>query len=87
LVIGQYFKSSDSHGVALEEDIEWGDVVFGAGSFAAIGSDFSLTRIFAGWHLDTSKRHELGIGGGIHWPHLGAFVEGEIRINGTSALV
>jgi hypothetical protein len=84
-VIGQYFKSSDSHRVALEEDIQWGDVVFGAGSFAAIGSDFSLTRIFFGWQLDTSERHEIGIGGGIHWLHLGAFVEGEIRINGIPA--
>jgi len=84
-VIGQYFKSSDSHRAVLEEDIEWGDVVFGAGSFAAIGSDFSLTRIFLGWQLDTNKRHEIGIGGGIHWLHIGAFVEGEIRINGTPA--
>ena len=84
-VIGQYFKSSDSHRAVLEEDIEWGDVVFGAGSFAAIGSDFSLTRIFIGRHLDTSKRHEFGIGAGIHWLHLGAFVEGEIRINGIPA--
>jgi hypothetical protein len=84
-VIGQYFRSSDSHRVELEEDIEWGDVVFDAGSFAAIGSDFSLTRIFIGRHLDTSKRHEFGIGAGIHWLHIGAFVEGEIRINGIPA--
>jgi hypothetical protein len=84
-VIGQYFRSSDSHRAVLEEDIEWGDVVFGAGSFAAIGSDFSLTRIFIGRHLDTNERHEFGIGGGIHWLHLGAFVEGEVLINGIPA--
>ncbi len=84
-LIGQYFKSSDSRRTVLEDDVEWGDVVFGAGSFAAIGSDFSLTRIFFGRHFDTSKRHEIGIGGGIHWLHIGAFIEGEIRINGTPA--
>ena len=31
-VIGQYFKSDDTTRAVLEEDIEWGDVVFGAGS-------------------------------------------------------
>ena len=84
-VFGQYFKSTESRGAVLEEDIEWGDVVFNAGSFAAIGYDFSLTRIFVGWQLDTSKRHEIGIGGGIHWLHIGAFIAGEIRVNGTPA--
>ena len=55
------------------------------GSFAATGSDFSLTRIFVGWQLDTSERHEIGIGGGVHWLHIGAFIEGEILINGIPA--
>ncbi len=84
-VIGQYFRSSDGRGAVLEEDIEWGNVVFDAGSFAAIGHDFSLTRMFLGRQLDTSKRHELGIGAGIHWLHIGAFIEGQILINGTPA--
>ncbi len=84
-VIGQYFKSDDTTRVVLEEDIEWGDVVFGAGSNAAIGSDFSLTRIFIGRQLDTRKTHDVGIGGGIHWLHIGAFIEGEILVNGMPA--
>jgi len=83
--IGQYYKSSGGRGVVLEEDIEWGNVVFGAGSFAAMGEDFSLTRIFIGRHLDTRKRHEFGIGAGIHWLHIGAYIEGQILINGTPA--
>ncbi len=45
-IVGQYFKSADSIRAVLEEDIEWGNVVFGAGSNAAVGTDFSLTRIF-----------------------------------------
>jgi hypothetical protein len=69
-LIGQYFASSDSRRAVLEEDVEWGDVVFGAGSFAAIGADFSLTRIFFGRHFDTGKRHEIGVGCGIHWLHV-----------------
>ena len=82
-IVGQYFKSTDSARAVLDEDIEWGDVVFGAGSNAAVGSQFSLTRIFFGRQLNTSKFHDVGIGAGIHWLHIGAFIEGEILINGT----
>ena len=81
-VVGQFFKTSDSATVVLEEDIEWGNVVFGAGSFATAGSDFTLTRIFFGRSLNTGKSHDVGIGGGIHWLHIGSFIEGEILING-----
>ena len=81
-VIGQYFRSSDGHRAVLDEDIEWGDVVFNSGSFAAIGSSFSLSRIFVGRRFKPGKRHDIGVGAGVHWLHLGAFVEGEIRING-----
>jgi len=84
-VLGQYFQSSGSTGVVLEEDIEWGDVVFGAGSFASAGTSFSLTRIFVGRQLNTSKVHDVGIGGGLHWLHIGSFIEGEILVNGTPA--
>ena len=84
-VVGQYFESNDSVGAVLEEDIEWGNVVFGAGSNAAVGTKFSLTRIFFGRQLDTSRIHDIGIGGGIHWLHIGSFIEGEILINGTPA--
>ena len=82
-VVGQYFKSTDSARAVLEEDIEWGNVVFGAGSNAAVGTNFSLTRIFFGRQLDTSKSHDIGIGGGLHWLEMGTFIEGEILINGT----
>ncbi len=82
-VVGQYFRSSDSTRAVLAEDIEWGNVVFGAGSNAAIGTNFSLTRIFFGRQLNTGKSHDFGIGGGIHWFDIGAFIEGTILINGT----
>ena len=84
-VVGQYFRSSDSTRAVLGEDIEWGNVVFGAGSNAAVGTNFSLTRIFFGRQLDTSKSHDIGIGGGLHLFDIGAFIEGEILINGTTA--
>ncbi len=82
-LVGQYFNSTDTYRAVLEEDIEWGDVVFGAGTNAAVGFDFSLTRIFFGRQLNTSESHNVGIGGGLHWLHIGSFVEGTILINGT----
>ncbi len=82
-VVGQYFKSEDSNRAVLGEDIEWGDVVFGAGSNAAVGTNFSLTRIFFGRQLNTGKSHDVGIGGGLHLFDIGAFIEGTILINGT----
>ncbi len=81
-VVGQYFRSSDSTRAVLGEDIEWGNVVFDAGSNAAIGTNFSLTRIFFGRQLDTSKSFDIGIGGGLHLFDIGAFIEGTILING-----
>ena len=82
-IVGQYFKSTDTARVVLEEDVEWGDLVFGAGSNVAVGSQFSLTRIFFARQLNTSNSHDVSIGGGIHWLHFGAFIEGEVLINGT----
>jgi len=84
-LVGQYFDATDSVRRVLEEDIEWGNVVFGAGSNATSGVNFSVTRIFFGRQLDTSKSHDFGIGGGIHWINLGAFIEGEVLINGAPA--
>ena len=84
--VGQYFKAEDGTSAVLKEDIEWGNVVFGAGSNAAIGTTFSLTRFFFGWQFDTSKSHDVGIGGGLHWINMGTLIEGKILINGTPAL-
>jgi len=53
-VVGQYFKSTDSARVVLEEDIEWGNVVFGAGSNAAVGTKFFTNANF----LRTAARYQ-----------------------------
>ena len=82
--LAQYFKSSDSTSRTLSEDIEWRNVVFGAGTGARVGTDLSLTRLFVGRQFNTSsRRHDVGIGGGIHWLSIGAFIEGTIIVNGN----
>ena len=83
--LAQYFKSSDTRRATLAEDVEWGDVVFGAGTNAAVGADLTITRLFVGRQLKTeNRRHEVGIGGGIHWLNTGAFIEGTIIVNGIT---
>ena len=81
-LLAQYFDSSSSTSRFLQEDIQWGDVVFGAGSGASGGTSLEVTRLFFGRHLDTLPDHDLGLGLGIHWLHIGAFIEGTIIANG-----
>ena len=82
--LAQYFKSSDSSSVTLSEDVEWEDVVFGAGTNAVTGTSLSLTRLFVGRHWDISGEHQdLGVGGGIHWLSINAFIEGTIISDGN----
>jgi len=81
-LLTQYFDTSGSRTAVLDEDIEWEDVVFAEGSNATAGQEFSVIRTFFGRRFNTNERHELGIGAGLHWFELGAFVEGEIIVAG-----
>jgi hypothetical protein len=79
----QFFRSSNSTRVTLGKDIEWGDIVFGADTGVTTGSDFSLTRLFVGRHLDAGRSFDIGIGGGIHLLDISAFIEGTIVVTGS----
>ena len=81
----QYFDSKDSGGAVLDQDIEWGDFVFGAGSGITAGFDVELLRLFVGRKFDLANRHDFGFGGGIHSMNIGAFIEGTIIVNGMQA--
>ena len=81
-LLTQYFQSSGARGAVLDEDIEWEDVVFGQGSSAVAGQDFSLVRVFFGRQFNTSERHDFGVGAGLHWLEIGAFIEGNIIVAG-----
>jgi len=84
-VLTQYFASSGATGVALEEDVEWEDVIFEQGSNVVAGQDFSLIRVFFGRDFATSERHDAGVGLGFHWLEIGAFIEGTAIITGGGA--
>ena len=78
----QYFDASNGGGAVLEEDVEWGDVVFEQGSNVSAGTDFSILRIFFGRNFESSERQRFGVGAGIHWLELGAFIEGNAIVAG-----
>ena len=79
----QYFDSSGSRSAVLDEDIEWNDVIFGQGTTAVAGQDFSVLRVFFGRQFATSERHDFGVGAGLHWLEIGAFIEGNIIVGGA----
>ena len=81
-LVGQYFESSGGSAWILDEDIEWGDVVFLEGTNASVGSEFKLIRAFVGRDLSKSEKHEFGAGVGIHWLEIGAFIEGTLLVEG-----
>ena len=64
------------------EDVEWKDIVFAAGSSVVGGQDFRLFRVFFGRSFDTSDRHDFGVGAGIHWLEIDAFIEGNVILGG-----
>ena len=78
---GQYFESSGRTQSVLTEDVEWKDVVFGAGTGVAVGQEFSVIRVFFARRFESSDENEFGIGAGLHWLELSAFIEGNVIIN------
>jgi hypothetical protein len=47
-----------------------------------VGSEFDLVRVFFGRKFETGERHDFGVGGGLHWLRLGAYIRGDAIING-----
>lgn len=76
MLTAQYFESANKSAWQLDEDIEWEDLVFPAGSTAAAGSRFSLTSLFVGRALDTKENFEIGFGMGLHLIEVSAYIEG-----------
>ncbi len=74
----QYFAASGSRGEALEEDVEWKEFVFLAGTSVKAGQDFSLIRTFFARRFESAEKHEFGVGAGLHWLQIGAFIEGNL---------
>ena len=83
----QYFKSSSEERSVLQRDIEWDGETFLAGSSAAIGSEFQVTRFFFGRSMNSQRHHDFGLGAGVHWLNIRAFVEGTALQPGGATVV
>jgi hypothetical protein len=59
--------------------VEWEGLTFLAGTRATAGSGFELTRFFWGYNFSKKANTDYGIGGGFHWLHVNAFIEGTIE--------
>lgn len=75
----QYFDSTGSSTAILEEDVEWEDLVFLAGTSAVSGSGFELTRVVWGRIMDNSPGYDLELSAGFHWLHISAFIVGTVE--------
>jgi len=80
--MGQYFRIDADQGVTLTEDVEWGDYVFGEGTFVEAGTDMQITRLFFGRKFWESDTYEAGLGLGGHILDLSGFINGEATIDG-----
>ena len=75
----QSFGVSANDGVTLEEDVEFEDVIFEAGSFVDVGIGFQLYRLYFERKMLMNPKHDLTVGIGIHGLNISSFIEGEVR--------
>jgi hypothetical protein len=80
---GQYFRVEAKSRATLEEDVEWGGVVFNQGTSISAGTDFQITRLFFGYRFKSAPNLEFGAGLGIHMLDISAFINGNATIDGV----
>jgi hypothetical protein len=77
----QHFRASGGREAVLENDIEWNNVVFSAGSSVETSTRFSVYRLFAGRSFSNDERSDYGVGAGLHWLEVGGAISGNIFVN------
>jgi hypothetical protein len=77
---GTYWDVDSESEKILTKDFEFQDRVFLKGSFVRSGVDTSITRLFWGRSFFRKPSTDWGVGLGLHWLDIDAFVEGQILI-------
>ena len=72
----QYFDSEGSNTAVLQQDVQWEDQLYLAGTQATAGTGFELTRAVWDFTLDNNDAYDFGVSIGFHWLHIQAFAEG-----------
>jgi hypothetical protein len=80
---GTYWATDSAYQETLTKNFTFtGDqgeeIVFKAGSFIGIGLDTTIARLFVGRSFFRKSNHDFGVGAGLHWMELDAYVEGQI---------
>jgi hypothetical protein len=79
---GQYWATEDDGEAVLTEDVTWRDNVLKAGSNVGAGVSTDVARLFFGRTFFTeADHHEFGLGFGVHWLQIEAYLEGEFFVN------
>ncbi len=80
-ITGQYFSVNATGDAVLEEDVDWQDTTFRAGTAVGAGVKTTVGRIFIGRIFSVGPQHEFGAGLGIHNLSIKTFIEGEAFID------
>ena len=83
---GQFFDTESSGEGTLNEDVEWNDGTFLAGSSIGGGADIQIIRAFVGRTLVKTPQTDMGIGAGLHNLKMGAFLAGDAALGDGSVV-
>ena len=78
-----YWESSSDRRETLNKDFTFDEETFQAGTFVEVGLDSSVARLFWGRSFNRTSRTDWGVGLGLHWLDLDAYVEGEVLLAGA----
>jgi hypothetical protein len=81
---GEIYSTRFEESAVLEEDKIWEGITFPVGSYATGGLSTDMYRAVIGREFYSTEHSELGIGFGLHWLKIGAFIEGEALVEGES---
>lgn len=78
---GQYFSNDATGESVLTEDVYWDGLTFREGTFVGAGVKLAVTRLFVGRSFIKNAQNDFGVGIGIHYLDMDAYIEGEVIID------
>ncbi|MDH4047272.1 MAG: hypothetical protein OEW68_04465 [Gammaproteobacteria bacterium] len=82
----QYFEVGRSGTAVLQQDVNFGDVIFQQGSSVTAGTNTTILRAFLGREFSQKEYTSYGVGAGLHRLSLSLSLSGDIVANGMQLL-
>lgn len=79
----QYFEVGRSGTAVLQEDVDFGDVIFEQGTSISAGTNSTVLRAFFGREFSKKEDRSYGIGAGLHRLSVNLSLSGDIIVNGV----